>query len=281
MLMCPTHHAAIPLMNYSVEKQKQKRRKWYALAEVARAYESRGLTLPIKSFEVLAYQKEPDLAELFTSGLPSPSTARVISEHGLGATARARLLSANFLLIAGASGAGKSTLAMGVAGSAVGGARVFRYPRPSGQDNRAALTEILTFLSTAVEPCVLIVEDANLWLTNADIEAIGRASSSHARVIVVATRATGNDETAEVDARFPSDRVFVSWEIVRPFVSALLKENEPPISYGHMTNNARGGYLKKPSARRLRPSCPNRSAPASPECRPSRPPRFSPCRPKS
>jgi hypothetical protein len=48
-------------------------------------------------------------------------------------------------------------------------------------------------------------------------------------VIVVATRATGSDETAEVDARFPSDRVFISWEIVRPFVSAFLKEHEPQV----------------------------------------------------
>jgi 5-methylcytosine-specific restriction endonuclease McrA len=229
MLVCPTHHAAIPQLGYSVEEQKQQRQKWYALAEVSRAHESRGLTFPLKSFEVLAYQNKPDVAELFTFGPPSPNTARMISEHGLGASARARLLSANFLLIAGASGAGKSTLAMGVAGSVAGGVRVFRYLRSSGQDNRAVLTKILTFLNTAVEPCVLIVDDANFWLTNTDIETIARASTSNARVIVVATRATGNDETAEVDARFPSDRVFISWEIVRPFVSAFLKEHEPQV----------------------------------------------------
>lgn len=250
MLVCPTHHAAIPQLKYSVEEQKQQRQKWYALAEVARAYESRGLSFPLKSFEVLAYSNKPDVAELFTFGPPSPSTARMISEHGLGAEARVRLLSANFLLIAGASGAGKSTLAMGVAGSAAGGARVFRYLRSSGQDNRAALTEILTFLNTAVEPCVLIVDDANFWLTNADIETIARASSPNARVIVVATRATGNDETAEVDARFPSDRVFVSWETVRPFVSAFLKEHEPQVvaALQHRQHKPRGhrlglGYL--------------------------------------
>lgn len=229
MLVCPTHHAAIPQFGYSVEEQKQQRQKWYALAAVARAYEEHGITFPLKSFEVLAYNNEPDVAELFAFGPPSPSTARMLSEHGLGAEARARLLSANFLLVAGASGAGKSTLAMGVAGSVAGGVRVFRYLRSSGQDNRAALTEILTFLNTAVEPCVLIVDDANLWLTNADIETVARASSPNARVIVVVTRATGNDETAEVDARFPSDRVFVSWEVVRPFVSAFLKEHEPQV----------------------------------------------------
>jgi hypothetical protein len=229
MLVCPTHHAAIPLAGYSVEAQKQQCRKWYALAEVARAYESRGLTFPLKSFAALAYHSDPDVAELFTFGPPSPSTARAISEHGLGAAAQAQLLSANFLLIAGASGAGKTTLAMGVAGSAAGGARVFRYLRSAGQDNRVALTEILTFLNTVVEPCVLIVDDANFWLTNVDIETVARASSTNARVIVVATRATGNDETAEVDARFPSDRVFVSWENVRPFVSAFLKEHEPQV----------------------------------------------------
>lgn len=153
----------------------------------------------------------------------------MISEHGLGTEARARLLAANFLLLAGASGAGKSTLAMGVAGSVAGGTRVFRYQRSSGQDNRAALTEILSFLNTTVEPCVLIVDDANFWLTNADIEAIARAASPKARLVVVATRATGNDETAEVDARFPSNRVFISWETVRPFVSALLKGHEPQV----------------------------------------------------
>jgi DNA replication protein DnaC len=229
MLVCPTHHTAIPQLGFSVEEQKQQRQKWYALAEVARAYESRGLTFPLKSFEALSYNNNPDVAELFTFGPPSPSTARMISEHGLGVEAQARLLSNNFLLIAGASGAGKSTLAMGVAGSAGDGLRVFRYLRSAAQDNRAALTEILTFLSTAVEPCVLIVDDANLWLTNSDIETIARASSSNARVIVIATRATGNDETAEVDARFPSDRVFISWETVRPFVSAFLKEHEPQV----------------------------------------------------
>lgn len=229
MLVCPTHHAAIPQFGYLVEEQKRQRQKWYALAEVSRAYESRGLTFPLKSFEVLSYQNKPDVAELFTFGPPSPSTARMISEHGLGAAARSRLLSANFLLIAGASGAGKSTLAMGVAGSVAGGVRVFRYLRSSGQDNRAALTEILTFLNTGVEPYVLIVDDANFWLTNADIEIVARASSSSARVIIVATRATRIDETAEVDARFPSERVFVSWETVRPFVSAFLKEHEPQV----------------------------------------------------
>ncbi len=106
---------------------------------------------------------------------------------------------------------------------------MFRYLRSSGQDNRAALTEILTFLNTAVEHCVLIIDDANLWLTNADIETVARAASPRARVIVIASRATGNDDTAEVDARFPSDRVFISWETVRPFVSALLKEHEPRV----------------------------------------------------
>jgi hypothetical protein len=97
MLVCPTHHAAIPQRGYSVEEQKQQRQKWYALVEAGRAYEARGLTFPIKSFAVLAYQNGPDLAELFTFGPPSPSTARMISEHGLGTEARARLLAANFL----------------------------------------------------------------------------------------------------------------------------------------------------------------------------------------
>src|SRR5215211_267650 len=64
MLVCPTHHAAIPRFKYSVEEQKQQRQKWYALVEVARAYESRGLTFPLKSFEVLAYSNKPDVAEL-------------------------------------------------------------------------------------------------------------------------------------------------------------------------------------------------------------------------
>ena len=84
MLVCPTHHVAIPQFGYSVEEQKQQRQKWYALAKIARAYESRGLSFPLKSFEVLSYNNNPDVAELFTFGPPSPSTARMISEHGLG-----------------------------------------------------------------------------------------------------------------------------------------------------------------------------------------------------
>jgi ABC-type hemin transport system ATPase subunit len=79
------------------------------------------------------------IAELMSFSPPSLSTARLLSEHGLGAAAQERLRSTNFLIIAGGSGAGKSTLAMGVPGSvAAEGARVYRYVRSANQDNRAA-----------------------------------------------------------------------------------------------------------------------------------------------
>jgi hypothetical protein len=61
MLVCPTHHDTIPRRQYSVEEQKEQRQQWYALAEVARAYEDRGLTFPLTSFEALAYSSRPDV----------------------------------------------------------------------------------------------------------------------------------------------------------------------------------------------------------------------------
>jgi hypothetical protein len=230
MLVCPTHHSDIPRRGYSVEKQKAQRAEWYAIADIERTYRARGIPFPHQSFEALVYSTEPSVEELFLFLPPSPSTAHIVSEHSLGTAALEKLQREHFLIIAGDSGSGKSTLAIGVAGSVPNNSRrVYRYVRSSNSDNRQAVQEIMTFITTTAEPCLLIIDDINLWATNADIERIARASTSAVKVIATATRELSRGKEPSVDMPFPFNRLFISWEIVRPFVTDFLRSHEPEV----------------------------------------------------
>jgi 5-methylcytosine-specific restriction endonuclease McrA/energy-coupling factor transporter ATP-binding protein EcfA2 len=230
MLICPTHHSDIPRRTYSVEEQKGRRAEWYAIAEIERAYRARGIPFPHQSFEALVYSTEPSVKELFLFRLVSPSTARIVSQHSLGTAALDKLQREHFLIIAGDSGSGKSTLAIGVAGSVPGKSRrVYGYVPPLIGDNRQAVQEIMTFINTAAEPCLLIIDDINLWATIADIKRIARASTAAVKVIATATRELSRSEEPSVDMPFPFNRLFISWEIVRPFVTDFLRSHEPEV----------------------------------------------------
>ena len=231
MLVCPTHHTVIPLRKYSVGEQKAQRARWYALAEIDRAYRARGIPFPYQSFEPIIYSSSPTIDEIFLFGPPSPSTARALSEHNLGTIGSRKLERENFLIIAGDSGSGKSTLAMGIAGIIPANSeRVFRYVRSSSSDNRLALQEILTFVATAANPSTIIIDDVNLWATTNDIERIARTASRTVKVIATITSelAKETDEPAP-DRPFPFNRLYVSWDILRPYVVTYLLDHEPQV----------------------------------------------------
>jgi|SRR5215213_660283 len=231
MLICPTHHTVIPLRKYSVEEQKAQRARWYALAEIDRAYRVRGIPFPYRSFEPINYSSSPTIDEIFLFGPPSPSTARALSEHNLGTSGKKKLEREDFLIIAGESGSGKSTLAMGIAGIIPPNSeRVFRYVRSSSSDNRLAVQEILTFVATAANPCTIVIDDINLWATTNDIERIARTTSRTVKVIVTITSelAKETDEPA-LDRPFPFNRLYVSWDILRPYVVTYLLDHEPQV----------------------------------------------------
>src|SRR5207245_1771590 len=106
----------------------------------------------------------------------SPSTALAVSRHELAREGFDLLQSRHFLLIVGASGDGKTTLATGVAGIlSESGLSVFSYQRPHTA-NSLPLKDVLTFLEAADRPCVLLLDDANLYLTETDLGQIAASA---------------------------------------------------------------------------------------------------------
>lgn len=228
LLVCPNHHTWIHASNQTVEAQKRKRREWYAIVEVRRAYEARGVPFPTGIIEPIDYGSAPRVLEVLEA-IPSPSTAMELSKHALGDRVLQQLTTSRFVLVVGGSGSGKSTLALGVAGRArVEGSSVYRYRAPQAADRRGALGEVLTMLQVLVKPAVLVLDDANTWASAADLLTLKQAAGGAS---LIATWSGGQvDGVAKGALHTIADRALVTWDALREPLYGTLLENEGDVT---------------------------------------------------
>lgn len=228
MVVCPTHHSAIPSKKYSVEEQRATRNRWYAVVEIAREYDEKGIPFPYNSFEAIVAVGELDLREVVEFSQLSPSTVRGLTDNEWTRDSAERLKKYDFLMISGGSGAGKTTLSIGIA-LTMSDVRVFRYNFPRSADNREITKEIMLFLSLAVKPTVLLLDDANLWLNRDDLKKIVRSATPLTRVLATITQDGPISNDHDPEAGYFENRLALTWERYRPYVTTFLKENEPEV----------------------------------------------------
>jgi hypothetical protein len=227
LVVCPTHHVVVHRDGYSAEWQKADRQAWQAVVEIAKTYAGRGLDFPYGAFVALGYAGAPNVQALVRDFVASPAVALRTSTHPLADRALARLRAAHHLEVVGLSGSGKTTLAMGVAGRlAESGFRVFMY-RPSLEDPRSAVREVLGFLGVAVQPVALILDDINRWGSQDDLRRLAAATSETRVMISTWTRDTLADRP-EVERVFP-DHLLIQWSELSPTVVTLLLEHEAEV----------------------------------------------------
>jgi hypothetical protein len=225
ILICPTHHQSVP-KQFTSDQQKEARRKWQAVAAIAKTYRAKGIDFPFWCFVGLDYAARPDPTELIEGYAPSNSTALDVSRNTLTRTALQRLSDDHFLVIAGGSGDGKTTFAIGVAGHLwEKGALVLAYHH--AETYRPALHEVLKFLSAVDRDCVLLLDDANRHLSEPDLAQIQRAARPAARVIAIWTRDHGHSERFE---RHVPNYFLLDWDQLQPHVNTYLLANEAVIA---------------------------------------------------
>jgi hypothetical protein len=222
LLVCPTHHVAIHTNGLPTDEQKQKRVAWENIWPIARAYQAQGLTFPFRAIEYITYEQTPNIAEVFEFTAPCPATCLAVLDEGNKDSACRILAEENILIITGASGSGKTTFAKGVAGSLKGFA-VYGYIVPQTGTN--AVNEVLMFCSLATKDFALIIDNANTYLAEGQIEAILKAASPNKKLIVIQTRgvqATDNN----VEEHFVDGTFHISWSHLKHGIKAKLLEYE-------------------------------------------------------
>lgn len=226
VLICPSHHLNIP-KHFSAAEQKARRRSWQATVRIARAYRARGLEYPYGLFTAKDFGTDPRPEEVIQRYGVSPATALAVSRHELADEGVRRLRSDNFLLIVGAPGDGKTILAVGIGGLlAEQGLAFFSYQRPVSADS-LPVKDIMTFLEAADRQCVLLLDDANLALTEAGLGEIARAAGKPVLVVATWTRESLS-ETVRLE-RHHTNPLLVSWERLQSSIRQFLIANEPVI----------------------------------------------------
>jgi energy-coupling factor transporter ATP-binding protein EcfA2 len=225
LLVCPSHHVYIHQEGVTREFQLSMKRKWCQTWRIARQYQAKGLTFPFKGFEALDYQTVSPVTAIFSFSAPSPGLCKELLSAHTRQHELALLQKHHKLLLAGASGNGKSTLAKGIAG-AYGDFEVFNYAFP--RDGSDHLQEMLQFLSLNVEPVILIVDDANRYLSMYQVEILLKAATARAQVILIKT---GLDkEDMAIEAHFVDVLLDVNWKMLQSDVEDLFRRHEKEIT---------------------------------------------------
>lgn len=230
LLCCPTHHATIHARKVDPTAQRRKRAEWYAMHRVATAYHRRGLPFPFSSFAALWFEGVADPRTVLGPEPPSLPTAVEATRWNIRDAVVASLHKRGFAIVSGASGSGKSTLARGVAGvlrrDEAREAYVYRHHR----DPRAALPELLRFLEVVTEPSTLILDDANIWATVDDLEALRAASSAHVWVLATFSSEGDSRTGGRLQTHLGPSMHHVDWKGIRPAVLDYLEANRDVIA---------------------------------------------------
>lgn len=222
LLVCPTHHVAVHANRLTVDEQKQKRAVWENIWPIVRAYQAQGLSFPFRAIEYITYEQTPNIAEVFEFTAPSPATCLAVLDEGNKEGACRIVTEENILIITGASGSGKTTFAKGVAGSLKGFA-VYSYIVPQAGTN--AVNEVLLFCSLATKDFVLILDNANTYLAEGQIEAILKAASPNKKLIVIQTRGVQAIDN-QIEEHFVDGTFHISWAHLKRGIKVKLLEHE-------------------------------------------------------
>ncbi len=225
LLICPTHHTTVHKNNITSEFQKSVKRRWEQIWQIAAFYQQKGIPFPFSSFSYLDYSYKGNILEIFYLRAPTPSVSLYLLQEGLRQEFQQILNNENRILLAGKSGSGKSTLARGIAGIDTTHA-AFMYI--GSHDTKNTLSEIAMFLSVAVKPVTVIVDNANTLLSTDQIEYLLGLASPRKRLIVVHTRSdNGEDKRLEnhfLDAVYP-----VEWPTIKTGILKKLQTHEGEI----------------------------------------------------
>lgn len=242
LLVCPTHHEVVPKTD-SEQLQKQQRRKWQAIVQIARDFRKQGIPFPYDRLVAYDYEHAFDPAEIIHSYRISPSLCMALSDHKVATECIDELKKNHFALIVGNSGSGKSTLAVGVAGHFAKShdSRVFQY-RFSGSYSTSELPEILRCISCSANMDVLILDDANKFLTIDDLVTVSRAVRSKSmRVIATWTNEADNGEVVQ---RHLPQWLLVNWERLRNPIFTFMKLHETIIAPAIQSFRSRDDHEK-------------------------------------
>ncbi len=221
LLVCPTHHVYIHQNKTSPEEQMHQRRAWESILQIANGYQKQGIPFPFNSFYMIDYDVEGSVIEIFSFTEPRPSVCKRLLQQEIWKEVKEILDSENRLIVIGDSGSGKSTLAKGVAGR-LEGFTVFSYL--IGNDPKAAVQEIYTFLLQAVKPIVLLIDDANARLNNDHIERVLKAATAQKKIIIVNTN-NSFGENGNLEQHFLNCVLKISWNQLRSTVKRELANN--------------------------------------------------------
>jgi len=217
LLVCPTHHTTIHKFNIPQAEQKSVRWKWEQVWKIAMEYKIKGLDFPFETFTAVDYDLPGSITEIFQYTAPKPSVCAKVIQAEIVNDALKMLEVENRLIISGPSGSGKSTLAYSIIGNMP---TFLKYQCSIGSDANKVVKEIYTFLSTAVKPLVLLIDDANTFLATHHLETILKAATNGNRIIIVNTDALKGFEKIEV--HFSSSVFYVNWELIKGSVKTTI-----------------------------------------------------------
>ncbi len=224
ILLCPNHHQTIPKIQ-TPDEQKQARAGWYALVILVHAYKENGIAFPFGTFISLDYASEPAPLALIEGYKLSNATTFDLAQTAVAQLAVQRLKASPFLAIAGDSGSGKSTFARGVIGHFWKRGYVAVQFQPSSNGKAAA--ELLTFLSLADRDSILLLDDANTYLSEVDITSIQSAARAGAKVVCTWTREAA---AATMLERHLPDWLLIDWEQLKSGIRDYLLKYETTLA---------------------------------------------------
>lgn len=231
MLVCPTHHVYIHQNKIKAEKQLEAKHAWISLWEISSQYASKSLSFPFGAFEYIDYGTSGSVTDIFSFGTAKPRTSALLADGPLLQSAFKILEENDKILLSGDSGSGKTTLSLAIA-SKIDSAKVYRYC--VGEKGSAeTMQEIILFLSLAIKPIVLIIDDVNPKLIPGHIEKIMSFGQKDKKLIVVNTK-QGLSSTNNLEQRLAALELPVTWSALRSTVMASMQQHEHEIV----------GYLK-------------------------------------
>jgi hypothetical protein len=228
LLICPTHHEVVPT-NDSVQKQKSQRKSWQAIVQIATDFQKKGVPFSYERLIAFDFEHSFDPAEIIHNYRASPSLCINLSEHSIATKCVEQLESEHFAVIVGSSGSGKSTLAVGSAGrfAANHRSRVFQF-RGSPSYSHHDLHEVLRCISCCSRRDVLILDDANKFLSVDDLVSVSLAART--KMMSVIATWTNDAEQGDVLQRNLPQWLLIGWEHLRNPVFRFLQSHEDIIS---------------------------------------------------
>jgi len=218
MLVCPTHHVYIHQSKVSSKEQQEIKRAWTSMWELASQYVAKGLTFPFGAFEYIDYSIPGSVTDIFSFGPAKPQMCEKLAEGPLLQNALGILYDQNKILITGDSGSGKTTLSLALSAK-VDNSKVYRY-WVGEKGSAETMQEVLTFLSFAIKPIVLIIDDASSKIVDSHIEKILGFAQNDKKLVVVSAK-----QDLSIDSRLEQRVAGLVFPVTWSALQLTVKEN--------------------------------------------------------